>query len=139
MLTSFMPLVKNQDFYSEVSKFRRWNERWHLTMVTYHSWEYSRKCKRHRKYIGTIHMVQNTKALSYRSTVMFYITQHAYWLQNIFYNWIAFIFNANYKNKWCKRVQLYSNVLWIKILWMPLSIILGHAYLLAPVTFPWSV
>ena len=71
MLTSFMPLVKVQNFDSEVSKFRRLNERWHLTMVTYHSQEYSRKCKRHRKYIGTIHMVQNTKALSYHSTVMF--------------------------------------------------------------------
>ena len=36
MLTSFMLLVKVQDFDSEMSKFRRLNERWHLTMVTYH-------------------------------------------------------------------------------------------------------
>ena len=59
-------------------------------MVTYHSLEYSRKCKKHRKYIGTIHTVQNTKALSYHSTItfpyQFYITQHPDWLQNIFYN-----------------------------------------------------
>ena len=54
-------------------------------MVTWHSPEYSRKCKKHRKYIGTIHTVQNTKALLYRSTIMFYITQHPYCLQNIFY------------------------------------------------------
>ena len=53
------PEIKFKIFYSEVSKFRRLNERWHLTTVTYHDWEYSRKCKKHRKYIGTIHTVQN--------------------------------------------------------------------------------
>ena len=38
-------------------------------------------------------MVQNTKGLLYHSIVLplhfpisFYITQHPYWLQNIFYN-----------------------------------------------------
>ena len=48
------------------------------------------------KYIGTIHMVQNTNMLLYRSTItfsyQFYITQHPYCLQNIFYYWIAFTY-----------------------------------------------
>ena len=48
-------------------------------------------------------MVQNTKALPYRSTIMFYITQHPFGLENIFYNWIAFILNANHKNKRFKK------------------------------------
>ena len=32
--------------------------------------EYSRKCKKHRKYIGTIHTVQNTNILLYCSTIL---------------------------------------------------------------------
>ena len=32
--------------------------------------EYSRKCKKHRKYIGTIHTVQNTNVLSYCSIIL---------------------------------------------------------------------
>ena len=40
--------------------------------------------------MGTIHMVQNTKALLYHSTITFLIgstfLQHPYWLQNVFYN-----------------------------------------------------
>ena len=65
------PEIKFKIFYSEVSNFRRLNERWHLTTVTYHDQEYSRKCKKHRKYIGTIYMVQNTNVLSYYSFIMF--------------------------------------------------------------------
>ena len=64
------PEIKFKIFYSEVSKFRRLNERWQLTMVTYHNQEYSRKCKKHRKYIGTIHTVQNTNVLSYCSIIL---------------------------------------------------------------------
>ena len=64
------PKIKFKIFYSEVSKFRRLYKRWHLTMVTYHHQEYSRKCKKHRKYIGTIHIVQNTNVLSYHSIIL---------------------------------------------------------------------
>ena len=38
-----------------------------------------------------------------------------------------------------KNLKEYSNVLWTKTLWVPLSNILGHTNLLAPVTFPQSV